>query len=58
MQIKGKRENKMQSFNRQHIICSIAKQVVMPSYWLAIHNGSLSFDRTPERLGFLEDSVS
>ena len=39
----------MQSFNRHSIICSIAKQVAMPSYWSAINNGSLlGFDRTPE----------
>ena len=49
----------MRSINRQHTIsCLTAKGMVQPSYWLAINNGSLSFDRTPEQTGFLENSVS
>ena len=44
--------------NFRHQINTIAKQGgVMPSYWLAINSGSLSFDRTPEISGFLEDRV-
>ena len=51
------RENKMQSFNRQHTFNTIAKQGgVMPSYWLAIESISLSNDRTPS-LGSLEDAM-
>ena len=42
----------MQFCNRHNQFNTIAKQGgVMPSYWLAINNGSLSSDRTPE--GFI-----
>ena len=48
------RENKMQSFNRQHTFNTIAKQGgVMPSYWLAIESISLGNDRSPSS-GFRE----
>ena len=46
-----------QVIRHQHIN-TIAKQVVMPSYWLAINSGSLGFDRTPESHRFLRRSVS